>query len=68
MKRNVRTIIFAVVLLAVGAIFAIPYLNTDAVSPGKKLQKFTVTEHPVNQVNEAVKNGKPVYLEFYGGT
>jgi mitochondrial fission protein ELM1 len=47
------------VILAVGAIFAIPYLNP-------KTPEFAVTPDPVNKLAQAAAAGKPVFLEFYG--
>lgn len=59
MRKNFRLVIFVLVILAVGAIFAIPYLNP-------KTPEFAVTPDPVNKLAQAAAAGKPVFLEFYG--
>lgn len=61
MKANARLIIFALVIFAVGIVFAVPYLKPA----DKSLKKFTVTEQPARKLQAALDNGKPVYLEFY---
>lgn len=61
LKINSRLIIFVLVVLAVGAIFATPYLSP--VEP--KISKFTVTPNPVEKLAQATADGKPVFLEFY---
>lgn len=60
-KLNSRIIIFALVLLAVGTIFAAPYLSP--VKP--KISQFTVTPEPDKKLAQAAAAGKPVFLEFY---
>ena len=64
MKTNARLVILALVILAVGAVFAIPYLDPA----GKAPDKFTLTENPGEKLNKAVQEGKPVFLEFYSYT
>lgn len=58
MKLNSRLIIFVLVVLAVGAIFVIPYLSP--MNP-----EFSVTPDPVTKIAQAAADGKPVFLEFY---
>lgn len=61
MKINYRLVIFALVILAVGAIFVTPYLSP--VKP--KITQFTVTPEPAKKLAQAAAEGKPVFLEFY---
>lgn len=62
MKLNARVIILAVVVLAVGVIFVVPYLSFG--SEGE----FVVTPQPAAALREAKEAGKPVFLEFYAVT
>lgn len=59
MKLNRKKMILAVVALSIAVIFAVPYLGKH------EIRKFTITPHPVAKLQEAAKNGKPVFLEFY---
>ena len=69
MKVNPKMVIFAVVVLAVGAIFAIPYLKKYAGNGGKPgTRQFATTPNPVKKLTEAKAKGQPVYLEFYAKT
>lgn len=75
MKTNARLIIFALVILAVGAIFVIPYLDPAGKAPtltegseGKAPDKFTLTERPAEKLEKALQDGRPVFLEFYAYT
>lgn len=61
MKTNFRLIIFVVVVLAVGVIFAVPYLSPES----SLITKSTVTPDPVKKLAQAATDGKPVFLEFY---
>jgi len=58
MKANVKAVIFILVILAVGVILVIPYLDTG---PGK----FAVTPDPAGKLKLAAAKGRPVFLEFY---
>ena len=59
LKLNARAIILALVVLAVGVIFVVPYLSFG--SEGE----FVVTAQPATALREAKEAGKPVFLEFY---
>lgn len=62
LRLNYRIIILAVVVLAAGVIFVMPYLN-----PGSE-SEFAVTPEPVAALQAAKAAGKPVFLEFYAVT
>lgn len=64
LKVNVKVIIFILVVLAVGAIFVIPYLTTEEGKTGE----FATTPQPAAKLQQAVDKGKPVFLEFYAVT
>ena len=61
MKVHVKAIIFVLVILAVGVIFAVPYFNSG---PGP-VGKFAVTPNPAEKIKLAGEKGRPVFLEFY---
>ena len=64
MKVNIRIIILVLVVLAVGVIFVIPYLN-----PGQEGEsQFATTPDPAGKFAGAAEAGKPIFLEFYGVT
>ncbi|HWI54915.1 MAG TPA: hypothetical protein VNT57_04440 [Desulfobacteria bacterium] len=72
MKLNPRLVIFVLVILAVGVIFAVPYLNQGSNSPGKSSPgldqvpaKFSTTDRPAEKLRQAMAQGTPVFLEFY---
>lgn len=58
MKGRKKIILFAV-LLAIGVIFAVPYFGKH------EIKKFAVTTHPVAKLEDAIRNRRPVFLEFY---
>ena len=64
MKISVKVIIFVLVVLAVGAVFVIPYLTPE----GGKMREFATTPQPAAKLQQAVDKGKPVFLEFYAVT
>jgi len=69
LKVNPKLVIFAVVVLTVGAIFVVPYLNNDAGNGGKPgTRQFATTPNPVKKLDEAKADKRPVYLEFYAVT
>ncbi len=81
MRINVKAVILALVVLAVGAIFVLPYLDPgpgrDGLQgpgkPGDRAQsesgrQFAVTPHPAEKLQEAKEKGRPVFLEFYAVT
>ncbi len=79
MRVNVKAVILALVVLAVGAIFVIPYLDPGPGrddlqgKPGDRAQSesrrhFAVTPHPAKKLQEAKEKGRPVFLEFYAVT
>lgn len=59
MRINKKVIILLAVLLAIGIIMLVPYFK------GKKTGEFSVTPHPAQKLEEAIKAGKPVFVEFY---
>lgn len=59
MKLNKKHIILLAVILVVGVIFTVPYLRPE------KITKFAVTPKPAEKLEAAIRDGKPVYLEFY---
>lgn len=56
---NKKVIILGIVILAVGCIFAYPYLRKSPIT------KFAVTPQPAAKLEQAVQNHRPVFLEFY---
>ena len=64
MRVNVRMIIFVLVVLAVGAIFVIPYMDPGA----ENGEKFATTAEPAVKLDQAREKGRPVFLEFYSAT
>lgn len=67
MKAGNRLIVFTVVLAAVAVIFAVPYFKND-IGEKEKTKIFSITQQPAAKIDEAIKKGKPVYIEFYGKT
>ncbi len=67
MKVNTRLIIFVLVILAVGVIFAVPYLDfgKGSTDSGQFPNKFTTTDQPAEKLKQALGQGRPVFLEFY---
>lgn len=65
MKIHPKSVIFILVVLAVGAIFVIPYFNNNE-KPGTR--QFATTPNPVKKLDEAKADKRPVYLEFYAVT
>lgn len=64
MKTNARLIILVLVIMAVGVIFVMPYLDAT----GKAPDKFALTERPIEKLDKALQAGRPVFLEFYSYT
>lgn len=64
MKTSMKLIIFVLVLLAVGAIFAVPYFDRGQ----GKFKEFSTTAQPVEKLQQAAQKGRPVFLEFYSDT
>lgn len=67
MKVNPRLIIFILVILAVGVIYVVPYLNPGNDSPesGQMSGQFSTTDKPGEKLQQALNQGRPVFLEFY---
>ncbi len=61
MKTKVKIVIFVLVVLAVGVIFAVPYYNART----GRVRQFTVTPQPAEKLRQAAENGRRVFLEFY---
>lgn len=59
MRLDKKMIILATVILAAGFIFAYPYFKKSPIT------KFAVTPKPALKLEEAIKNNRPVFLEFY---
>ena len=58
---QIRKIILAVVILLVAGVIArpyIPFLNPEE-------EAFSVTPQPYSAYEEALEEGKPIFLEFY---
>lgn len=69
MKVNAKLVIFVLVVLAVGTVFIIPYLNNEAGNERQLGQRqFATTPDPGKKLNEAKAAGRPVFLEFYAVT
>ncbi|WP_418790791.1 hypothetical protein [Phosphitispora sp. TUW77] len=64
MKINRIKIILILIVLALGVIYAVSYINSGRESAGK----LTATSDPAGKFAKAVETGKPVFLEFYGAT
>lgn len=63
MEQKGKIIILAVVLIAVIGIFAKPYFFTEEISNERV---FAVTPKPYQAYQQALANGEPIFLEFYG--
>jgi len=68
-RVNVKALIFVIVILAVGIIFVIPYLNPGPGElSGNGGREFSLTTQPAEKLQEAKAAGRPVFLEFYAAT
>lgn len=59
MRLDKRVAILAAVILAAGFIFAYPYFRKSPIT------KFAVTPQPAVKLEQAIKDHRPVFLEFY---
>ncbi len=65
MTKQMRILILGILAVIIAAIFVAPQFFS---AKAPKEEKFSVTQNPAEALKTATDEGKPVYLEFYGGT
>lgn len=63
MRKEVKTIIFIVVVIVAGFLLLRPYIGRSGGDT-----EFTTTSNPQKVMERALAEGKPVFLEFYSDT
>jgi len=63
MPAQIRKIILAIVILLAVGVIARPYF--PFLNPGEEEGAYSVTPQPYSAYEEALQEGKPIFLEFY---